>query len=153
MSEMFTPKKKQFVKEYLIDLNATGAAIRAGYSQKTAKAQGSRLLTDVDVQDSLSESLKAREKRTEITADYVLTSLKNIAERCQQLEPVRDNKGNPTGEFRFDSTGANKAVELLGKNLKLFTDRIDLRVIRTLDDLTDDEQEALLADLEKRLGQ
>ncbi len=49
-----TPKQELFVREYLVDLNATQAAIRAGYSADTARQQGSRLLTDVDVQDAVA---------------------------------------------------------------------------------------------------
>jgi len=69
------PKQKQFAREYLIDLNATQAAVRAGYSVKTAKQQGQRLLTNVDLQPYLQELMNARAERTEITADKVLKEL------------------------------------------------------------------------------
>lgn len=71
-------KKRRFVDEYLIDLNATQAAIRAGYSAKTASSQGERLLRNVEVQALLTERMKAREKRTEITQDKVLAELAKI---------------------------------------------------------------------------
>lgn len=74
-----TPKQKAFVQEYLIDLNATQAAIRAGYSKKTADVQGVRLLGNVKVQDALNEAMKNREIRTEITQDKVLKELAKIA--------------------------------------------------------------------------
>lgn len=73
-----TAKKRRFADEYLIDLNATQAAIRAGYSAKTAASQGERLLRDVDVQKLLTERMKDREKRTEITQDKVLAELAKI---------------------------------------------------------------------------
>lgn len=122
-----TPKHKQFVLEYMKDFNATAAAIRAGYSPKTANRIGSRLLTYVDVQVALQESLKAQEERTQIDADYILTNIKAMFERCSQAVPVLDKSGKPIpGEWRFDSFGALKALELLGKNKKLFTDKVEL---------------------------
>lgn len=75
---MPTPKQARFVAEYLVDLNATQAAIRAGYSAKTAKAQGARLLTNVDVQAAIQQARDERAKRTEITADRVLKELAHI---------------------------------------------------------------------------
>lgn len=76
---MMTPKKEAFVREYLIDLNATQAAIRAGYSAKTAKQQGARLLTDVDVAAAIAQAQEARIERVEITQDRVLEQLWAIA--------------------------------------------------------------------------
>jgi phage terminase small subunit len=64
---------KRFVSEYLIDLNATQAAIRAGYSENTAEVQGPRLLGNVRVQAAIAEATEQREKRTQITQDYVLS--------------------------------------------------------------------------------
>lgn len=73
-----TPKQSRFVDEYLIDLNATQAAIRAGYSAKTAEQQASRLLRNVKVQALVDEQMKARSERTEITQDMVLRELAKI---------------------------------------------------------------------------
>ena len=72
-------KQARFVEEYLIDLNATQAAIRAGYSEKTAKSQGQRLLTNVDVAKLLSEAQASRSDRVQIDADWVLTRLASEA--------------------------------------------------------------------------
>ena len=65
-------KKTLFAKEYLADLNATQAAIRAGYSEKTAKQQACRLLAREDVQAAIQKEMNKRARRTEITADKVL---------------------------------------------------------------------------------
>ena len=73
-----TAKQKLFCNEYLIDLNATQAAIRANYSVKTAIEQASRLLTKVNVQEYIQQRMKDREIRTEITQDKVLKELANI---------------------------------------------------------------------------
>jgi phage terminase small subunit len=73
-----TAKQRAFVREYLIDLNATQAAIRAGYSAKTAASQGERLLRNVEVQRAISAAMKIRADRTDITADRVIKELAKI---------------------------------------------------------------------------
>ncbi|WP_231940655.1 terminase small subunit [Acidovorax sp. RAC01] len=74
-----TPKQQRFVDEYMVDLNATQAAIRAGYSAHTANEQGSRLLANVSVQAAISIARKAQQERTGITADRVLTEIALVA--------------------------------------------------------------------------
>lgn len=74
-----TPKQKLFIKEYLIDLNATQAAIRAGYSEKTANEQGSRLLVNVNISSAIQKAMDDRCKRTDITADRVLQEIARIS--------------------------------------------------------------------------
>lgn len=73
-----TPRQQRFVDEYLIDLNATQAATRAGYSAKTAASQGERLLRNVDVAAAIAAAKKARAERTEVDADYVLKRMIEI---------------------------------------------------------------------------
>lgn len=73
-----TAKQQRFVDEYLIDLNATQAAIRVGYSKKTADQQASRLLTNVKVREYLAQRQADRANRTEITQDKVLKELAKI---------------------------------------------------------------------------
>lgn len=113
-------KQQAFVREYLIDRNATQAAIRAGYSEKTAQEQSSRLLSNVIIRAEIDAANQKAEERTEITFDYVLNNFKTIAERCMQREPVYGSDGKPTGEWRFDAAGANRATELMGKLLGHF---------------------------------
>lgn len=79
MSKSSQAKRAAFVAEYLVDLNATQAAIRAGYSERTAKQQGARLLTKGDVQAELQAAMKARAERTEVTQDRVLKELARLA--------------------------------------------------------------------------
>lgn len=121
-----TPKQKLFVKEYLVDLNATRAAIAAGYSGKTAKQQGSRLLTNVDVAAKLAESAQKRAEKLDISAEYVLGMIKQTVERCSQGVEICDREGNATGEWKEDSFAVLKGCELLGKHLKLFTDKVEV---------------------------
>ena len=74
-----TDKQARFVEEYLVDLNATQAAIRAGYSEKTANEQGPRLLVNVSVSQAIAKAQLARSKRTEVTQDRVVKELAKIA--------------------------------------------------------------------------
>src|SRR4051794_41809085 len=68
-----------FVAEYLVDLNATQAAIRAGYSARTANEQAARLLANVSVAAAIAEAQAARSRRTEVTADRVMLELARVA--------------------------------------------------------------------------
>ncbi|WP_145191595.1 terminase small subunit [Pseudomonas sp. URMO17WK12:I11] len=73
-----TAKQQRFVDEYLIDLNATQAAIRAGYSKKTASSQGERLLRNVEVRKYLASQREELQGRVKITQDKVLRELAKI---------------------------------------------------------------------------
>lgn len=77
--DKLTPKQQRFADEYIIDLNATQAAIRAGYSVKTAREQACVLLTNLNIQAAVQKALKKRAERTQITADRVLEELAKIA--------------------------------------------------------------------------
>lgn len=115
MSEL-EEKQKMFCKEYLVDFNGTQAAIRAGYSKKTANEQASRLLTKVNVQTYLKQLIEKRNKRTNITQDDVVADIIKVKDRCMQNEAVLDKEGNETGIYKFDSNGANKALDMLMKH-------------------------------------
>lgn len=108
-----TAKQNLFVKEYLVDLNATQAAIRAGYSEKTAHDIGCENLKKPNIAKAIQEAMDARSQRTEITADYVLTGIQDTVERCRE-----------TGDA-FNPNAALKGFELLGKHLKLFTEKLE----------------------------
>ena len=119
-----TDKQEMFCKEYIIDLNATQAAIRAGYSEKTAQRMGSENLSKPLIQERIAELMKERTERVQIDADWVLRQAVKVHERCMQQEPVIVN-GEPTGDFKFEPAGANKALELVGKhiNVQAFLDK------------------------------
>ena len=121
-----TPKQSMFVREYLVDLNATRASIRAGYSAKTAEQQGPRLLGNVGVAAAIQAAMDKRATKVEISAEYVLAGIKRVTERCETAEPVLDREGRETGEWTFQANAALKGYELLGKHLKLFTDRTEV---------------------------
>lgn len=132
-----TPKQQRFVEEYLTDLNATQAAIRAGYSKRSANVTGARLLTNDSVSHAIAEAQAKRSARVEIDQDWVLRNLQAVFERCMEAEPVmtfdREERrmvqavdGQGRSVWQFDSTGANRALELIGKHLGMFTDRLRL---------------------------
>jgi len=74
-----TPKQERFVEEYLVDLNATQAAIRAGYSEQTARVIGHENLTKPDIQKAITAAREKQQRRVEITADRVLEEYAKIA--------------------------------------------------------------------------
>lgn len=129
-----TDKQAAFVREYLVDLNATQAAIRAGYGERTAYSVGQRLLKNVEIQRAVAVAQAQRARRVEVTQDYVLANLVEIVERTMQRAPVLDRKGEQfTDEagravWTFDAKGANRALELLGKHLGIFADKVKAEV-------------------------
>jgi len=116
-----------FVREYLVDLNAKQAAIRAGYSPKTAERIAHQLLKETPlVAAEVQKAMDKRAAKVELSAEYVLSGIRRVTERCETAEPVRDKEGNETGEWTFQANAALKGYELLGKHLKLFTDRTEV---------------------------
>lgn len=97
-----TPKQQRFVDEYLIDLNATQAAIRAGYSEATAKQQGSRLLTNADVAAAVQSATADRSEETKIDAAWVLKQAKKLHESAFEAKAYAAAKG---------------ALDLIGKHI------------------------------------
>lgn len=146
-----TAKQKRFCEEYLIDLNATQAAIRAGYSPHTANEQGNRLLTNVSVRSYVDKAIAERSRRTGINADRVIIELAKIAlvnpknvidftkagvkhdapdedlaaVQSVKVKEMNTNKGDSIErEVRlYDKT---KALELLGKHLGMFKDNVNV---------------------------
>jgi phage terminase small subunit len=186
-----TDKQKRFCEEYLIDLNATQAAIRAGYSPKTAEQTASRLLRNVKVQEYIAKRQKELSRSTEITQERVIKELALIAfsnnadyahvvEKKMQVEAggalvdLLDKDGKPvmyrtvepvlTEELTEEQKRALavikkgrdglevkscdkvKALELLGKHLGIFTDKIEANV----NDTTRSELQELLAQRKAR---
>lgn len=128
-------KQEMFCKEYIIDLNATQAAIRAGYSERTAYSQGQRLLKNVEVLARVKELKDKRADELELDAYWVLKRLKDISDRSMQAEPVMmydpgSGEMIETGEYEFDSTGANKSTELIGKHIGMFDPKLKTNIER-----------------------
>lgn len=128
---VLTPKQLAFCEQYIIDLNGTQAAIRAGYSPKTANEQAAQLLAKLSIQGKIQELRQSISEKAEIDALWVLKRFKEISDRCMTAVPVmvfdyedkmmvqkRDGEGN--GVWEFDSSGANKATEMIGKHIGFF---------------------------------
>ena len=91
-----TEKRKRFAEEYLFDFNATQAAIRAGYSERTAYSIGQRLLKDVEVARYVEETMEQLKKETIADADEVLQLLTSIARgETTEENAFVDKNGNP----------------------------------------------------------
>ena len=141
-----TAKQQRFVEEYLVDLNATQAAIRAGYSPKTANEQGARLLANVSVQSAVSTAMAERSRRTGINQDRVIQELAKIAfvnasdvidlkratvleeaarEDLACIQSVKVKDGN-TVEREVRLADKLRALELLGKHLGMWTEKVQV---------------------------
>ena len=162
-----SPKQQRFVQEYLVDLNATQSAIRAGYSKKTARAIGQENLTKPDIQAAIEEAQQRRAKRVELTQDMVLSELAAIALASgadfasvgpngavviKPTDQVPESKLPAIASIKQNQCGVEvklhdkvRALELLGKHLGVF----DLATSRTgqasnlLDALTQSTKEVV----------
>ena len=115
----------RFVEEYLIDLNAAEAARRAGYSKRTANQKGYELRQKPEIQEAIIIAKKTRSERTEVDQDWIIERLVENVERAMTVEPVMVG-GEKTGEYTYQGSVANKALELLGRHQGMFTDNLKL---------------------------
>lgn len=149
-----TPKQKRFVAEYLVDLNATQAAIRAGYSEKRASEIGYQLLQKTTVQAETRKAMADREERTGVTQDWVVQELYKIAHADRGgiakvvggVRVVLTDTDDLDAEQRAALVGVEetkfgikvttcdklKALELLGRHLGMFTDKQEISADTTL---------------------
>lgn len=112
-------KQEKFCHEYLIDLNATQAAIRAGYSKHTAKEMGYEHLTKPHIQDFISELQAETRDRTLVTVDFVINGIKDIAEDGEQENnrlKAFDMLGKHLGVYEIDNT--QKTIEINNISVK-----------------------------------
>lgn len=154
------PMQDRFVDEWLIDFNGTQAAIRAGYSPKTAAAAAARLLRNVNIQAEIARRQKDLQRRTEVTQERVVMELARVAfadatdyvqvetriiNRGEVKVPIELAVHKETAELSADQRaaiasikqGANgveiklhdkiKALELLGRHIGMFNDKIEVR--------------------------
>ena len=147
-----TEKQQRFVDEYLIDLNATQAAIRAGYSVKTANERGAQNLAKVSIQQAIAEQMADRSRRTGVNQDRIVLELARIA--FAKITDIVDSEGkikstatdddlaciesvkykgsesetSSSVEREVKLSSKLKALELLGKHLGMWNDKLDVNV-------------------------
>ena len=132
--EKMTEKQKRFCDEYLVDLNGTQAAIRAGYSKKTANVIAAENLTKPNIRKYIDERMEEKEKQLIADQDEVLKYLTSVLRGKSQSEiVVVENNGDFTSEARRiqkapDEKERLKAAELLGKRYNLFSDKMKVDV-------------------------
>ena len=145
-----TEKQQRFVDEYLIDLNATQAAIRAGYSAKTANEQGCQLLAKLSIQSEISQKMAERSRRTGVNQDRVVLELAKLAfvkmtdvvsglgdfrgvvseDDVACIESVKykssESENGSSIEREVKLSSKLKALELLGKPRGMWNDQLDV---------------------------
>lgn len=112
-----------FANNWLIDRNATAAAIRSGYSVATARQIGHNLLQKPEIKAYIKEKIKEIQDDTLLDVSWVLNRAKDISDRCMQVEPVLalvDGEWVETGEYKFDAVGAKAGAELVAKVIGAF---------------------------------
>jgi phage terminase small subunit len=124
-----------FCHEYLIDLSIKNAAARAGFSERSARQHGWVVFNRPEVKERIAFLREERNRELGLDSYYVLKNLKSVVERCMQAEEVLDREGNPVwiqgpdGEYapqyKFDQAGANKSLELIGKHIGMFNDKVE----------------------------
>jgi phage terminase small subunit len=153
-TKKLTPKQRRFVEEYLIDLNATQAAVRAGYSEKTAYTIGQKLTKkDEAINAAIDAALAERSARTGVTADRILKELARIAfsdpravfswgpggvslrdsgeltdDEAAIVAEVSETRSENGGSVKARLCDKVKALELLGRHLGMFTDKLQVGV-------------------------
>lgn len=144
-----TKKQKLFVDEYLIDLNATQAAIRAGYSVKTANEQGSQNLAKLSIQEAIAKAMAERSRRTGVNQDRVVMELAKLAfvnmsdvvdlenatinqtaakEDLACIQSVKVKPGEFGEEREIKLYDKKSSLELLGKHLGMWNEKLDVNV-------------------------
>lgn len=153
MAMKLSLKQKRFVEEYLVDLNATQAAIRAGYSKRTADKIGSENLAKPEINAAIQHAMEERARRTQITADRVIAEMARVAfldigkafNDDGSLKPIHEidedtrraiaglevttltAEGAPIGHLsKIKLVDKLRALELLGKHLGMFNDKLTI---------------------------
>lgn len=122
-------KQKRFCDEYLIDCNATQAAIRAGYSKKTANEQAARLLTNVNIKSYIDEQLERIHNETIADAEEVMKYLTSVmrGEHTEQTLKLVGDGVQDIAEIDVAAKERLKAAELIGKRYGIWKDNVDVK--------------------------
>lgn len=123
-----TPKQEKFIHEYLVDQNATQAAIRAGYNKKTARQVGSENLSKPYIKKEIEKHSKKTLDKVDITVENVLQSIERTRQRLEDAMAVNDDMKATDLAALANATG--KCNDQLGKYLKMYTDKVELEVTK-----------------------
>lgn len=118
-----TPRQKEFVRCYVQHFQGSRAAREAGYSEHTASRMAYQLLRTPHVRQELDRRLEEATATAGIDANWVLARYVDLYEKCMQIQEVTDRKGRPTGEFTFDSAGADRALQMIARFTGGFDER------------------------------
>ena len=103
--------------------------LRPNASCAAASVEASRIMSDVNVRSYLKYCIESDHEALVATKSYVQMNLRVVAERCMQVEPVFDAKGQPTGDYKFDASGANTALKLLGQTIGMFKEESRIKIV------------------------
>jgi phage terminase small subunit len=170
---VLTAKQQAFVKHYLVSLNASKAAIKAGYSSKYVNRSATQLLANPKIQAAIREEIEARNERIQVTQDQVVAELAKVAfgdpravmewgPHGVKLKPSDELDKNSIAQVADIANGGEngpgikfydklKALELLGKHLGMFTDKFSLQGNMEVRHGTDPELEKLIEDSEAQI--
>jgi phage terminase small subunit len=140
LREVHNPKQQRFIQEYPIDFNAERAAIAAGYSPNFAGNAGRRLLKKASVQTAIETRLEEIAKESTTSALWVIEKLKKVHEVCSTVRLSKDE----SHKVMYDPSNAIKALELIGKYHKMFTDKVEqtVDIVRINNPVKDQMKEA-----------
>jgi len=119
-----TKLQREWCRRVNAGVNGTDALRQLGYTDPTAKQKAWKLRHLPHIQAELERLAKQAAEDAALTALKVLTDLDEVRARCMQAVPVLDSEGNETGEYKFDATAALKAIELQGKHLRMWQEKV-----------------------------
>lgn len=136
MAVLKNSKHEHFAQLVAGGQSPTKAYALAGYSEIGAHASAARLLRNATIRARVTELQKAVSERTaeKISVDraWVLARLRENVDRAMQVVEITDSKGKPTGEYRYEGQVANRALELLGRELGMFRERLEITFLQKL---------------------
>ena len=138
-----TPKQQKFADYYIASGNGS-ESYKKTYSgckkDDTARVNASKLLTKANICEYIATKREEIAKENKWTMERLIKEFEEIKDRCMENIPVLDREGLPTGEYKFEHSGANKSLENIGKLLGYYTDKVEVTEKHIVVDIEDDEE-------------